>query len=230
MKIRYGFIANSSSSSFLVVSHDGKYDFNQVDELRVPQTFGGEVEFGRQCVDYKDFGSKLNFALMLAKYWDNLKQRPDFEKCLEYDYDQYWKSKGKDFIGNLNNLVQMVKNVVLDYTAAKKLEIYLDMDQWYLRGEIQEPRDDWGNGFLQNEEDYYESSYIDHGSLPGERPRNLEIFRDHDTLRDFLFGVNSFVANRGDEYEPPICKIGPHDEPTLNKKDFGHRNIKVRSE
>lgn len=74
VKIRNGFVSNSSSSSFIVINnktyaklHD---EINNVDisqPLRVPQTFGGETEFGWEKVKYEEIGSKINFAYIQAE-------------------------------------------------------------------------------------------------------------------------------------------------------------------
>lgn len=73
MKIRNGFVSNSSSSSFIVFNnntyaklHD---EINTIDissALKVPETLGGETEFGWEKVKHEDIGSKINFAYIQA--------------------------------------------------------------------------------------------------------------------------------------------------------------------
>jgi hypothetical protein len=81
MKKREGFVSNSSSSSFVVMGNGSnmleedffkKFEF---DEINVPDTFGGETEFGWQMEEYHDFGDKLNIAVLGARYSSNEDER-----------------------------------------------------------------------------------------------------------------------------------------------------------
>ncbi len=75
MKIRSGFVSNSSSSSFIVISSNG--DSSVLEEIRakhgncdefVLDGSYGTYEFGWEWNTYSDFWSKLNFAYIQAKY------------------------------------------------------------------------------------------------------------------------------------------------------------------
>lgn len=75
MKIRSGFVSNSSSSSFIVISQNGE---DESYELRKKYEAGittlvvdgklGHTEFGWEHEEYNDFGSKLVFAYLQAHY------------------------------------------------------------------------------------------------------------------------------------------------------------------
>jgi hypothetical protein len=95
MKIRNGFVSNSSSSSFVVIgtsalSIPGRLssrEFNSADELNVPEDFGGNTEFGWDEIQYDDFGSRLNFAYLQTEH------RPEWLELLEDILREIYKVK-----------------------------------------------------------------------------------------------------------------------------------------
>jgi len=72
VKIRQGFVSNSSSSSFVVISNNGTYpDLSHLkgEALSVcGRKDAGEREFGWQQEEYSDWPSKLNFAFLQTTY------------------------------------------------------------------------------------------------------------------------------------------------------------------
>jgi hypothetical protein len=69
MKIRLGFVSNSSSSSFVIPGKGAlKVPSFSKDDLEVPYDFGGETEFGWGPQDIDDFGSRINWAYLQSYY------------------------------------------------------------------------------------------------------------------------------------------------------------------
>ena len=65
MKIRNGFVSNSSSSSFIIISDGELIPFDSKDQIW--NSFSdGETEFGWQFDTYSDVDSKVNFAFLQA--------------------------------------------------------------------------------------------------------------------------------------------------------------------
>ena len=72
MKTRNGFVSNSSSSSFIVVSNKEEINtplaLNGI--IKIPRNETGEIDFSRRGGFYQDFDSKLNFMVLQALYSD----------------------------------------------------------------------------------------------------------------------------------------------------------------
>ena len=92
MKIRSGFVSNSSSSSFIVWGSNDVYIIPSMvrkgyrlinpKTLNVPQTFGGETGFGRQRENYTDIGSRINWAYMSVRSKRNAEDLALLEEVL----------------------------------------------------------------------------------------------------------------------------------------------------
>lgn len=77
MKIRTGFVSNSSSSSFIVISNSGKYE-----RLAFPLEDGvlvvgenGTTEFGWDNIKYPSVYDRINFSFIQSDYGK------DFNRC-----------------------------------------------------------------------------------------------------------------------------------------------------
>jgi hypothetical protein len=196
MKLRHGFVSNSSSSSFVIL--DKNDNFTKIhfegDIIKVPQTFGGETEFARNKQTHRMFGTKLNWAFLQAYYMDNYQScygdivtrndKPLFE-------DDWWR---EHFLSNYRNLITKVKDTLIDGLGLGSdvpIEIYLkdfssddNFGIW------------WNNHFDLKDEECV-SAFIDHQSIWTQSPKNLEIF-DGNNLKYFLFNPDSYICEDAD--------------------------------
>ena len=68
MKVRYGHISNSSSSSFIVIGNSGKMvnPYYFTDGVLNIDSRIGNVEFGWEQIKYTNVGDRINFAYLQA--------------------------------------------------------------------------------------------------------------------------------------------------------------------
>lgn len=73
MKYRYSFITNSSSSSYIVISNEGKYELENAYEHKpfFINSNQGETEFGWDFTIYRNVYDRINFAYLQAMYVEN---------------------------------------------------------------------------------------------------------------------------------------------------------------
>lgn len=86
MKKRLGFVSNSSSSSFVVVSKNSfeiKQTLSMSDGHLILGELGGDDEFGWDFIEYDDFLTKLNWVCLQADYAKNKEYKEMIENVLK---------------------------------------------------------------------------------------------------------------------------------------------------
>lgn len=163
MKIRSGFVSNSSSSSFVVISPTTDWTL----AVKLRETYGdrnklvvdaklGQCEFGWQEERYNDFWSKLNFAYLQAKYVSaDAKYVDDYGCKVHHEW------------------LVMLEKVLKDTLNVKTIV-------WNMAAE-------WHHG---EEDPPY--GYIDHQSASYEG-QNTEMFESETVLTQFLFSNDSYI-------------------------------------
>lgn len=108
MKIRTGFVSNSSSSSFVVIDSSAGYERLEDDDNGVFGPGRGESEFGwgPECI--KDIPSRINFAFLQANY-----AAPEHDALLE---------KARTILyGHSNHYVRMLEEVIKENSNIKEI-------------------------------------------------------------------------------------------------------------
>lgn len=100
MKIRKGFVSNSSSSSFVIVAN-GLLEEITLNEDKYVIGELGQYEFGWDIDDYFDIDTKINWAYLQASYL----KRNGIYHCSEEDKAK-WKVKGQEYLKMLTDVIK----------------------------------------------------------------------------------------------------------------------------
>jgi hypothetical protein len=169
VKIRFGFVSNSSSTSFVVIEKGDlelPHDFYD-SELNIPQDFPSSYyEFGWGPGVHSDVGSKINWAVLQLLYYE------EEDKLLEKAY-QAIGSKGREF--------QLLEDVLKERFHISKVNFNLTTSY-----------DEAKHNSNKIE------AYIDHQSASCEDPGQMHIFDSKEKLEQFLFCPASFVEEDND--------------------------------
>jgi hypothetical protein len=196
MKIRSGFVSNSSSSSFLVapsivyaIPHMPP-NLRRPHVLMVPYIFGGMYEFGRERVNYTDFGSRLNWAYIQARSVNYLSSNSG-------GLDKGFLKSKQSFLKAHKNDLKLLEEVLIE-SIPGVTEI-----EWLIITENEK-----NHVVAEDEPDDYDrkrrhvDGYIDHGSMWYEKQHEYEvIFENKSTIFQWLFGSENYIANRSDEFD-----------------------------
>jgi hypothetical protein len=158
--------------------------------LKVPTIFGGSYEFGRERMDYDDFGSRLNWAYIQAK---SVAETNKHKKGSHLTPDQL------KFIKQHKNDVELLEKVLKENLKVNKIEWFIVTSDEHDELKAAYTGPDYKEYDYMKQ--FYEG-YIDHGSLWYENcTEYLNVFENENSIFDWLFGDGNYIANRSDEYD-----------------------------
>lgn len=132
MKIRQGFVSNSSSSSFIVIGDNINRSNMNLGQLNYSM-FDGESDFGWQEEIYTSIYDKLNWAILIQNAHSNYKnvhaiQDFIYEALLPY---------GITFLSNIDEIEALLESGNIDHQSfesenASMWDNHTKMAQWLL--------------------------------------------------------------------------------------------------
>lgn len=170
MRIRSGFVSNSSSASYIVTFRGERDDMVPEGELCIPND-KGESCFGWSPVNYHDFYSKLNFAFCQLLY---ICSSEDLSVGKE---DSFPPKEGTDAYECYSLFIRVLEDNGIKPVFVMTEKDARDHDQFLYGMSV--------------------DLYIDHQSSAIEN-MNMEMFYSYDDMYDFLFVKDSYIHTDND--------------------------------
>lgn len=168
MKVRAGFVSNSSSSSFVVIAEGGEEEkiperaLNPEGELPIPNDFG-HYSFGWETITYTDILDRINFTLCQIMYLSDDSSFPPKENTEAQEVFDTFMEVLKD--GGIKP-----KLIISEEDAKKEGQFIYAMSFDF---------------------------YIDHQSSAIEG-KNTEILDSYESMYDFIFRKGSYIQGGND--------------------------------
>lgn len=169
MKIRNGFVSNSSSSSFIVIEpltgpiHVGKCFVDDENRLVVDR-HTGYGEFGWEYETHHDFGSKLIFAFCQADYM----LHPIYKSDVTQETGKKWMDMLEKVVKDVLNVKEIIWNITTTTKYGEETEgrdrVYIDHQSASYEGENTEmfENEQTLKNFLFNPNSYIQTDNDNH--------------------------------------------------------------------